>query len=232
MAAAEPTVAELATACREQTKETTDAHDPCYELFRRGFEEQNEAAWTALHAQYHGLICRWIQRAGKGQFDHAAVSDLADQAFAKFWRTLQNSDVQITDRFASTSQLMGYLNRCAVSTLHDLQRKRLRHNERNVKLEAVRSTPQNVQAYSWADNIDNRELLAKLRGWIAEEVTDSAELRILHLTFVEELTPREIVGQYPREFPDTRAVRRVKERVLKRMRRFLANVSSTDDLSR
>jgi hypothetical protein len=71
------------------------------------------------------------------------------------------------------------------------------------------------------ERLVQEQLLQRVRTWIQANVTDSQERLVLSLSYQAGLSPGEIADRYPQEFPDAQAVRRVKERILKRARRAL-----------
>ena len=75
------------------------------------------------------------------------------------------------------------------------------------------------------ERLAQEQLLQRVRTWIQANVTDTQERLVLSLSYQMGLSPGEIAVRYPREFPDAQAVRRIKERILKRARRALREES-------
>lgn len=209
----------VTTACQQRTqRQEREGIDYCFELFRRAFDAKDELAWEAIQTQYFRLICSWVQQF-QGTND-VEIEEIAWEVVTRFWRTLGSKEMPIGERFVNTSQLMLYLKRCAFSVQQDRQRRNQR--EREVVEHVTLSQSYEVRHFEEriSEQIAQQAEQEKVRQWLAQHVTDPSEQLVLTLTFEQGLAPRQIVANYPAHFPDTRSVRRTKERLLKRARRY------------
>jgi DNA-directed RNA polymerase specialized sigma24 family protein len=111
-----------------------------------------------------------------------------------------------------------------IATILDQQR---RNQRRQRLVERLAGAPealltQNSFEETTLTALARSEQIERVRRWIREEVSDPQEQRILALSYEEELSPADIAARFPDEFGDAAMVRRIKERVLKRARRALA----------
>ena len=192
----------------------------CYEIFRRAFDTTDEAAWAALSKQYHTLICSWVVKFAAGRFDSDEVADLANDALAKFWRTL-STKLPLATHFKDTPQLLSYLNRCTVSVVYDVNRRQQSRDRISQMATLEAALPQHTPTIEVQISAEEGRTaqITSVRRWVDQHVTDEQEQLLLTLLFEEGLKPREVVTHCPEQFPDIRSVRRVRERILKRARR-------------
>ncbi|OQY47555.1 MAG: hypothetical protein B6242_04750 [Anaerolineaceae bacterium 4572_78] len=209
--------------CQDESKhDRKNEKGYCFELFRRALDGKDENAWGAIDSQYHRLVLSWIQ-AKNPKLSQDEIEDLGQDTLQKFFNTLTRHDDLIVERFKHVGALLKYLNRCAITTMLDYQRYIQRVARLQERLQVVYdkevlglTTEQKVldQIY-WEAELD------KFKEWLWKNVTNPLEQKILQYSFEEGLTPIEITEFYPDDFPDVQTVRRVKERVLKRIRRAL-----------
>lgn len=176
----------------------------CYELFRRAIVDRNQEAWTAIYKQYRRLVGKWVG----GPADR--IEERVNQAFAKFWRAV-NPD-SFCNRFSTIGKVMTYLQMCARSVRTDEHRRRERHQMLTSLNEATASTG-NPMSKHVIDNIVRQELFA----YIEQQLNDEEERVVIHLSFKVGLAPRQIAQERPDVFADAAAVRRAKERVVRRL---------------
>jgi hypothetical protein len=196
----------------------------CFELFRRAFEEEEQAAWLAIDEQYRRLMLRWVCDCSPG-LPPQEVEDIVPRALPKFWHSLTRSAVPLTERFAHVGAVLNYLKQCTISVYREHER-RLRRREQVKQQLASGQYAGPGQAVAEEDllsRIDQEHLLQQVRRWIQTYVSDRQEQRLLFLSYEVGLTPAEIAARYPQEFPDTQTIHRIKERILKRARRALLN---------
>lgn len=180
----------------------------CFELFRRAIEEHDQDAWSAVYAQYRQLVAKWIG-------GHQSGDELIEIAFEKLWRTLQG--VRLSRRFKHVGAVLAYLRKCAFSVRFDLER-RERREERITLQETVVLQTGNVENLALA-NISRDALQHSVRRWLADNIQDEQERLVLSLSYEFDLSPSKIADRFPEQFIDVREVHRIKERVLKRLRR-------------
>jgi DNA-directed RNA polymerase specialized sigma24 family protein len=207
-------VAGLARRCAQEMARfrRRQAHDPspCYELFRRALVRRDEAAWAALYGQYHRLVRRWTGSA-------AGDADLLpNQAFERFWRAIP------PDRFSefpTLNKLLAYLKRCAQSVAIDAARKEER---RQVREAALARRQELAAARSQASPLEG--LLDRAAGEQVYEhvlgcLSGPQERLVFRASFEWNLKPRTIAERWPDLVGGAGQVYRIKERILRRLRR-------------
>ena len=202
---------DLARACAQHSsRQRTPVcePDPCYELFRRAFAPcPDDDAWQFILNQYWGLVSFWL-----GQ--HAS-EDTIQEVFLRLWKAQQGATPPFATRFPTIRAVMGYLKRCAIAVRIEAWREEER---RQLLWERLRDATrlELVLAHTWPDqahaSFDCKQLiLARLK--------DEAERVVFELTYYYDLTPAEIQAERTDLFPDVRTVHRIKENLLKRLRR-------------
>ena len=181
----------------------------CLELFRRALESSDEEAWNAIHAQYRDLIVQWAGGGSQGQ-------DLVGVVLAKFWRSL--GGVDLSRRFGHVGAVLAYLRKCAFSVRMDDERSQKRQ-ERELALDEVRSLGGGDAQQAALKNLSLNDCYDALRRWLDENLQSEAEREVVHLSFELGLSPSEIAQRHPDRYDGVREVHRIKERVLKRIRR-------------
>lgn len=204
----------------------------CFELFRRALEEGDQAAWTAIATQYRQLMLSWIYSYRGVAFTPEEAEVIAYEALERFWRTLSARAPDVTSRFGHVGAFLKYLNQCVIATMLDQQRRTQRSARLIERLQANAIALQPVAPDTDVlARLCQAEQVAQVRQWVQLHVTDPHEQLVLRLSFEQALTPAEIAQRYPQQFVDAQAVRRLKERILKRARRGLSAIcdeSSTD----
>ncbi len=197
--------------CRAESRQppSVDAGgcSSCYELLRRAVVGECAGAWDAVYAQYRRLVIHWI---GPREMD---VDVLVNLTFIKFWRFCP--DDGFSQQFPDLKHVLGYLKQCAISARQEAQRQRQRWDQEIDGDPNPRSVPVTVVEAVALDNVAHHE------WWdlIWDRLNDEHEQRLVYLTYSAGLTPMDIVERYPNAFPDIHEVRRIKERMLKRLRR-------------
>jgi DNA-directed RNA polymerase specialized sigma24 family protein len=206
-------VAELARCCAEEMARYRrgQCSDPryCYELFRCALVEQDEEAWAAVYSQYHRLVCRWLGDA-PGDPD-----GLVNETFERLWRAIP------PDRFGDFSTLGGileYLKRCARCVAVDARRR----EERKQAEEAALARMQ-VWGGGKKPSLSEQALDAivgeQLIEYARERLHGLGEKLAFHASFEWNLRPGAIAERWPDIFASAREVSRIKERILRRLRR-------------
>ncbi len=215
-------LAEIIRRCREEARLARSQEQGfCFEMFQRALAGHDAAAWAALQEQYQRLVLTWLHRSGDLAPDEA--DDLACEAWEKFWRTLIRRAADLTAHFHHTGALLKYLQQCAITTLLDRQRRQQRQERLAARLtEQQAHTPTLAPSELALRALQDAERLREAQRWAASQVTDPQERLVLQLSFEEDLSPAEIAARFPHDFDDVQAVRRIKERLLKRARRALA----------
>lgn len=213
----------VAAGCRGEAQRSRSTElGYCFELFRRALELAEQAAWQAVAAQYQRLVLEWVYAARRASADAADPEELAHEAFERFWRTLAGRCNPLVARFPHVGALLKYLQQCAVTTVLDQRRRELRQGRLNARIEqAERSAAVTGFEEATVARVDQADLLARVRTWVAAEVADPDERLVLQASYTDDLSPAAIAARYPERFTDAAMVRQIKERVLRRARRAL-----------
>lgn len=205
---ADLSVGDLASGCAQQTsrrRRTPRTLDPCYELFRRACVLQCEDAWQAIIVQYRRLVLYWLGQHGD--------DDNCQEVFLRFWKGQQTNDSPFTTRFDNTSAIIGFLKACAATVRIEYWRKE-EHNQK-VRERLCDITHRDLtQAHSYQDGVES-----DLKSLVLAKLKNDQERALFELMYYYDLKPRDVQTEMPSLFPDTRTVYRVKENLLKRLRR-------------
>ena len=206
-------VAELARRCAEEMARYRrgQCSDPryCYELFRCALVEQDEEAWAAVYSQYHRLVCRWV---GDVPGD---PDGLVNETFERLWRAIP------PDRFGDFSTLGGileYLKRCAQCTAIDARRREERQQAEEAALARMQvwgAGGKPSPSEQALDAIVSEQLIERAR----ERLHGLGEQLVFRASFEWNLRPGTIAERWPDTFASAREVSRIKERILRRLRR-------------
>ncbi len=178
----------------------------CFELFRRAIEKRDAAAWDAIHQQYRRMVVLWIGP------QHDGSDDLVNETFVKFWRSC--SDRNFSRHFSHVGQVLKYLKRCAVSVRLDQYRRQQREH-----LWTASEDERQGQMDSRVEEMALDDIVRQQRKTQMEvRLRDDQERLVVYLSFELGLSPSEIARRQPSDFADIEEVRRVKERVVKRLK--------------
>jgi DNA-directed RNA polymerase specialized sigma24 family protein len=199
-------VNELANRCRKESAKSPQHRDTryCFELFRRAIVGGDEAAWAAIHVQYHPLVRHWLG-------DVADIENLVQETFARFIQAV-TAERFTAGEFPVLGSLLAFMKRTAIN---------LRINEeRRAKLErhALGDWFEQDQARMTSDYL-GRVIRQELADYVRDHLKDEQERLVLRLTYEFDLRPREIAHRYPRHFKNADEVHQVKERLKKRLER-------------
>lgn len=204
-------VESLAQACAEQASRRgmpASGFDPCYELFRRALAlPPDESAWQAILGQYSRLISYWL-----GQ--HSS-EDAIQEVFLRFWKTQHAAGSLFVARFPNISTVMGYLKRCALAVRFEAWREEERRCllwDRLRDAALVESVLELMRPDRGHESFDYRQL-------VLSRLVDEREHVVFELMYRYDLAPHEVQTERPDLFPDVRVVYRVKENLLKRLKR-------------
>ena len=207
------TIAELARCCAEEMARyrRRQCSDPryCYELFRCALVERDEEAWAAVYSQYHRLVCRWM---GDVPGD---PDGLVNETFERLWRAIP------PDRFGDFSTLGGileYLKRCAQCTAIDARRREERQQAEEAalaRMQLVRAEGKRSPSEQVLDAIVGEQLIE----CATERLHDLGEQLVFRASFEWNLRPGTIAERWSDMFASAREVSRIKERILRRLRR-------------
>ncbi len=219
----------IVEACRDESnRKRQDEQGFCFELFKRAIECRENDAWLALQQQYQNLILDWIHKATKEEITVQVAEDLLQDTFTRFWRAVGLKAIPLSHHFEHVGGILRYLNRCAVASCLDWQRRLQRTDRLMNKLSlAEKQATMSAKSQNTVKNtVEHHEKMQMIQKWIQAYVTDEQELLVIELSYAQGLKPREIVAKYPQRFQSALEVRRIKERILKRARRSFGSLES------
>jgi hypothetical protein len=221
-------LAELAAACREETRQYLlgRAHrdEFALELLRRAICERDSGAWEALMEQYGKLVLSQIRAHPLHRTTCEGDDFWVNRTFQRFWMAVGPERLGL---FPDLPSVLRYLKMCAHSVLLD-EARRQRGHERVV----VNLGPEPTAEVE-------RSVLGRLLGqelWeaVAAETRDEAELVIARLSLAADYRPAEVFARHPRLFQSVAEVYRVKRNLIERVRRsprisrLLARAAASD----
>jgi len=220
-------VAELARACREETarfRRGAESDDtPCMELFRRAVVGRDEAAWTAVVEQYHGVVLAWVR-----QHPAAAAAPEDDEfwvgrTFQRFWMALESKGLP----FPELGAVLRYLKMCAHSVLLDEVRSRQGASAERLPDEEGETTA--APGFEIEEPVLGRLAARELWAAIERELDDAAERLAVYLSFALGMKPGQMHERHPERFATVDDAYRIKRNALDRLRRSHAIRAFLDD---
>jgi len=199
-------VNDLATRCREESAKSQQHRAPryCFELFRRAIVGGDEAAWAAVYVQYRSLVRHWLS-------DVADVENLVQETFARLSQAV-TAERFTSGEFPTLGRVLAFVRRIAINLR--INEGRQAERERRV-LNDWLDQEKVATASDHVEQVIRQELADHVRGLLKDE----QERLVFRLTYEFDLPPREIARRYPRHFEDVDEVYRIKERLMKRLKR-------------
>jgi DNA-directed RNA polymerase specialized sigma24 family protein len=206
-------VAELTQRCAEEMARYRRGQrsDPgyCYELFRCALVERDEEAWAAVYSQYHGLVRCWL---GDTPGDPDA---LVNEAFERLWRAIPPDR---SAEFPTLGSILEYLKRCARCVAIDASRREERKQAEEAalaRLHVLGAEGKRRPSEQALDAIVGEQLIE----CAMERLHSPGERLVFCASFEWDLRPGMIAERWPGIFASAREVSRIKERILRRLRR-------------
>lgn len=211
----------LSESCRQQGENfrRRQPSDPryCFELFRRALTqaEDAEAAWTLIIVQYEGQLLRWAR-------SHSAFSRCGEEpeyitngAIIRFRKAI--TPQKLAERFTTLGALLQYLKLCVGSEILDL----VRLEKKQAYASNLEDAPEIAERLPdhRAAQLDANLLVTDLWRTITAETKSPQEQIIAECAFVLDMSSHQILGQFPKQFNNIKEVYRVKENLLRRLRR-------------
>jgi DNA-directed RNA polymerase specialized sigma24 family protein len=181
----------------------------CFELFRRAIALGDEKAWSLIFSVYQRQIERWVGR--HPSFPNCAeeVQYFVNRALERFWRAL--TPQKFSD-FREISMLLEYLKLCVNGAILDhvrtLERKKIAESDDIESIAANTSEP-------LGEKIEVEETWKSL----IISLEDEREIIVLECAYVFDMPARQILAQNPQHFSEVREIYRIKENILRRLRR-------------
>jgi RNA polymerase sigma factor (sigma-70 family) len=212
------TIDDLAQRCAQETdlyfnyKEHDNSY--CFELFRRAIQHNDERALEVVIVQYQPLVARWVDKwMGKHPdfpLIDAEAQDFIAQAFERFW--ISFTPVKL-DKSESLAAVLSYLQMCVNGAIMDTWRKLRR---RQFEQETREETEGPLETEPTPE-----DLLQKSEFWelIKKKSKDPREYAVAYASYSLDLSPREILVEYPDLFTDVNEVYKFKANFLDRLER-------------
>jgi DNA-directed RNA polymerase specialized sigma24 family protein len=166
--------------------------------------EREEGAWSALYLQYQRLVGKWVGSPPD------RIDEYVNRAFDKFSHAVDPES--FSSKFPTVEKVMAYLRMCARSVRIDAHRREEKH-QLLVNLEDIRTSTGDTTSQQAIEGVMRQELFSHIEG----RLKDKQERLVMHLSFKMGLAPREIVRVCPDTFDSVAEVRRVKERIVRRL---------------
>jgi DNA-directed RNA polymerase specialized sigma24 family protein len=202
-------VSDLAHNCARQTSRRENPPrdlDSCYELFRRACAAvRDEDAWEAIIVQYGRLVRYWL-----GQYGD---DDNCQEVFLRFWRRQESAGSDFIAGFDGTRAIVGFLKVCTGTVRIECWRKEKREQDVQESIrDIVRENLTHGQLRRGDPGSDFEDL-------VRSRLKNDQEKALVKLMYDCGLKPRDVLVESPTLFPDVDTVYRVKENLLRRLRR-------------
>jgi len=187
----------------------------CFELFRRALEQQDQQAWTFIYEFYERQVIIWVNRHPVFAGCKEEPQYFVNGAFWKFRRAIKPTDY--SQKFESLGAVLQLLKMCVASELLDYRRK---DKESELITSLVDKIEMNVRSADTLELPASQETAAN-KTWemISGELTNELEVMVAESSFLYEMTAAQIFASYPAKFSDVKQIYRIKENILKRLRR-------------
>ena len=190
------------------------------ELFRRALAERQERSWNALVDLYGGQVRRWVRQHPRFPPLAVDVDDIAIPSFCRLWKAVPATRMMF---FNSLCALLQFLKLCVHSEIMQALRDRMRFQ----RLEQIHPDAEDDDPWdrllegsglvgSRIENVSDRQQLWTAVG---RQLNDDQEQVVVEWTYAIGLPPREIARLNPHLFDSAAEVSRIKENVLRRLRR-------------
>ena len=209
-------LSELARRCREETLRFLRAEPRddafCFEVFQRAVVGRQDDAWTAIVAQYRGIVLAYVGQHTAATMMHEPDDYWVNRAFQRFWSAVS------ADRFGQfpdLAALLKYLKLCVHSVLMDEVRGR-----RGMSVSSLEDVPETASTNTDAEHRALGEMAGdELWATILRELQDETERTVAYLSFSRDMKPADIFRRHPRLYDSVADVYRIKRNIIERLRR-------------
>jgi hypothetical protein len=207
----------LARRCAEETERffrEQRANDAfCFELLRRALVLRSQQAWDRVYQQYRTMIVGWIQRHPSFALCNEEIHFFVNGTFTRIWKWCTPAKF---GSFATLPKVLAYFRACAYSDVSDYFRQHVEPQQMEVWLDAIGEELPAPPTVSAGMAGAEREAFWRV---VDERLQSEAERVLVEDHFGLGYKPREIWGLHPQIFADVQEVYRVKENLLRRLRR-------------
>jgi hypothetical protein len=187
----------------------------CLELFRRALRKGDEGAWSALVAQYDGLVRSWIHRHQSFDVADEEGDYFLNRTFDKFWHAFHNDPGKF-DRFVNVKSILQYLKLCAYTSVQEYVERQMRPYDlpiSSLSVDALSSESEGITS------LKDRLAAGAVWSHIEASLKSDQEQFVARASLLYDMKPREIYAQWHTEFENVDQVRRVKGNLMARLRR-------------
>ena len=207
-------VAHLAQKCAQETqhyfrKKSNDS-SYCLELFRRAILNGDEDAWDAIYNQYQPQVERWVYRHPDFPSVDQDAEDFTMQALERF---VKYFTAEKLSKSQSLAAILNYLQMCVNGVILDCWRKM--HQAQFEQLEDDDERTTAGQKPSVEDLMESGELWQLVKN----RLKDEKEYTVVYASISLDLSPRQILAEYPEVFEDISEIYRCSANVWARLER-------------
>ena len=202
--------ADLQRQCQQAQASRARDSSACFELLRRGIEENDTAAWLATEAQFKPMVLNWLRQRGA---DSSALEDLYADTYERFLRYAKRP---LLDHYPHFGAILKYWQQCAYTSAISHARQR----ETTLRWQdALTQQWLNEQSVRFEDSVGQQAFIDCVRDLIRESITEEELRQVLYLRFELELSPAAIAERHPDKFKTVRVVYNKIDVIKKRLRR-------------
>lgn len=207
----------LARRCAEETerffRKQKSQDDFCFELLRRALVLRNEAAWERIYLQYRTLIVSWVQRHPNFAQCNEEIHYFVNGAFARMWKWCTPAKF---GELGTLPKVLAYFRACVYTEVSDHYREHVEPHQTEAWLDAIAEQLPAAPPPSVILETTERATFWRL---VQERLQSEQERLLIEYHFVLGYKPREICALNRQAFADADEVYRVKENLLRRLRR-------------
>ena len=207
-------VDDLAERCAQETqhyfrKKSNDS-SYCLELFRRAITRRDDDAWSAIYAQYQPQVERWVYRHPDFRLIDQDAQDLAMQALERFLKYFTAEKLSKSQHLAA---ILNYLQACVNGVILDCWRKM--HQAQFEQIEDDEERKLIDKNPSVEEALESGELWQLVKN----RLKDEKEYTFVYASVSLDLSPRQILAEYPDIFHDVAEIYRCGANVWARLER-------------
>jgi hypothetical protein len=204
-------LSEVAARCAQETQRfyNKKAYDSryCYDLFRRAINEGNDEAWTQIYKQYEPQVVKWVRNSSLFKESGEEVQYFVNRAFERLSRSLTAD--KFSNGFSKLEAILLVLKKSAACAVIDHVRK-FKIDQLTVNIEDFES-----------GRLDAFEGVEATTPWkiIQPLLKNKREKLAFMCLFKWDMKANEIAEKYPEIFSSSKEIYRIRENVMKRLRR-------------
>lgn len=185
----------------------------CYEMFRRAIVEREEQAWERVYRQYRSVALAWIYRHPSFASTGEEAQYFVNRAFEKMWSAVTPAKFE---QFPDLKSLLRYLQICVHSAIVDYARQK---DETHLEMEEIPPLEKQRPGPGVEARVVAQTQRQEIWRVVNDRIKNDKEQTILYASFVLGLKPRDLYDWFGKRFENIDEVYRVKENLLRRLRR-------------